>query len=46
MPFDHVIIVLGASFAAAWAFIAGMLASDSLDNARRLRFDESQEEWS
>jgi len=44
MSFDTVLIVLGASFVSAWAFIGGMLMQDTVRQARRLRFDASEEE--
>lgn len=39
MPFDIVLPVLGTCFVTTWIFIGGMLVRDSLDQARKVRFD-------
>lgn len=39
MPFDIVMPILGTCFVSAWVFIGGMMVRDSLDRARRIRFD-------
>lgn len=45
MPFDLVLPILGCCFVAAWVFIGGMMMRDSLDHARRLRFDTQLDEF-
>lgn len=44
MPFDYVQTVLGLSFVLAWVFIGGMMMRDSLDEARRHRFDKPSDD--
>lgn len=43
MSFDVVQQVLGTCFVIAWVFIGGMMARESLDHARQLRFDAASD---
>jgi hypothetical protein len=43
MPFDLHLSVLGTCFVCAWVFIGGMMVRESIDHARRLRFDPPSE---